>query len=134
MSNIFDEKNEVQPQSVNWGEVGDNIFGTKIAVRHKVPTKFGPNSLYSIKATGGEFTDVHGVKVVIKEGEVWDVWGRNDIFNAQLDRMQIGQKLGLKLISTAPSGKGNDFKNVKVYTTGEMDTEWLEAGGVVAGE
>ncbi len=134
MSNIFDDKNEVQPQSVNWKEVGDHIFGTKIAVRHNVDTKFGKNSLYSIKAEGGEFHDVHGTKVVINKGEVWDVWGRNDIFNAQLDRMQIGQKLGLKLIEVSPSSKGNDFKNVKVFTTGEMDQEWLEAGGVTAGE
>ena len=131
---IFDDKNEVQPQSVNWGAVGDNIFGTKIAVRHNVPTKFGKNSIYTIKAEGGEFTDVHGTKIVIKPGEAWDVWGRNEIFNAQLDRMQIGQKLGLKLVEVSPSSKGNDFKNVKPYTTGEMDQEWLEEGGVTAGE
>ena len=131
---IFDDKNEVQPQSVNWKEVGDNIFGTKIAVRHNVDTKFGKNSLYTIKAEGGHFTDVNGNKVEIKPGENWDVWGRNDIFNAQLDRMQIGQKLGLKLIEVTPSSKGNDFKNVKVFTTGEMDQEWLENGGMTAGE
>ena len=131
---IFDDKNEVQPQSINWGKVGDNIAGTKIAVRHKVPTKYGPNSLYSVKAEGGSFTDKNGATVTIKPGEVWDVWGRNDIFNAQMDRMQIGQKFGLKFTESRPSDSGNDLKMVKLYTIGEMDTEWLEAGGVVAGE
>jgi len=133
MSNIFDDKNEVQMQSVNWGAIGDHIFGTKVAVRHNVDTQYGKNSLYSIKAEGGEFTDKHGAKVTIKPGETWDVWGRNDIFNAQLDRMQIGQKLGIKFVPSMP-GADEKFKYIKPYTAGEMDQEWLESGGVIAGE
>lgn len=131
---IFDEKNLVKPQSINWGKVGDNVFGTKIAQRNGVNTKFGENSIYSVKVEGGFFHDENGVKTEMKAGESWDIWGRNDIFDAQMNRMQIGQKFGLKFIEEKPSTKGKPSKIIQVFTTGEMDTEWLESGGVTAGE
>lgn len=127
MTNIFDEKNEVQPQSINWGKVGDHIFGVKVGQRSGVATKFGENTVYEVKAEGGVFHTKEGEEVTLKAGDVWSVWGRNDIFDAQLDRLQIGAKFGLKFVESKPSKMGNDAKIIKVYTTGEMDTEWLES-------
>ncbi len=124
---IFDDKNEVQPQSINWGKVGDHIFGTKVGQRGGVSTKFGENTIYEVKAEGGVFHDKEGNEVALKTGDVWGVWGRNDIFDAQMNRMQVGQKFGLKFVESKPSSMGNDAKIIKVYTTGEMDTEWLES-------
>lgn len=124
---IFDDKNEVQPQSINWGKIGDYISGTKVGQRSGVSTKFGENTIYEVKAESGVFHTKEGEKVELKAGDVWGVWGRNDIFDAQMNRMQIGQKLGLKFTESKPSSMGNDAKIVKVYTTGEMDTEWLES-------
>ena len=124
---IFDEENEVQPQSINWGKVGDHISGTKVGQRGGVITKFGENSIYEVKAESGVFHTKEGEEVKIKAGEVWGVWGRNNIFDAQMNRMQIGQKFGLKFVESKPSSMGNDAKIIKVYTTGEMDTEWLES-------
>ena len=126
-SDIFSEQNEMQPQAINWGKVGDHVFGTKTAQRSGVKTKFGLNTIYAIKIEGGLFHDKQGVQVELKPGEVWEVWGRNDVFDAQMNRMQIGQKFGLKFTESKPSSMGNDAKIIKVYTTGEMDTEWLES-------
>ena len=122
---IFDEQNEVQPQTIDWGKVGDRVFGTKVGQRSGVKTKFGVNSIYDIKVEGGLFHTKDGKEVVLKPGEVWSLWGRNDIFDAQMNRMQIGQKFGLKFTESKPSSMGNDAKIIKVFTTGELDQEWL---------
>lgn len=124
---IFDEANEVKPQSINWGKVGDNVVGTKVGQRGNQKTKFGLNTIFEIKVERGFFHDDDGNKVELKAGEVWSVWGRNDIFDAQMKRMQIGQKFGLKFVESKPSSMGNDAKIIKVYTTGEMDNEYLES-------
>jgi len=127
MDNIFDEKNEVQPQSINWGKVGDFISGIKIGQRGGVKTKFGANSIYSIQATDGLFHTKDGQEVKINAGEVWDVWGRGDIFDGQMNRMQLGQKFGLKFVESRESSMGNDAKIIKVYTTGEIDQDYLDS-------
>lgn len=128
IKDIFDESNEVQPQSINWGKVGDNIFGTKVGQRGGVATKFGEkNTVYEVKAEGGVFHTKKGEEVTLKAGDVWSVWGRNDIFDAQMNRMQIGQKFGLKFVESKPSSMGNDAKIIKVYTDGSMDEAYLES-------
>ena len=124
---IFSDKNEVQPQAVNWGKIGDNVFGVKAGQRNGINTKFGENVLFEIFVEGGFFHDKQGNKVEMKPGEVWGVWGRNDIFDAQISRMQIGQKLGLKFVESKPSSMGNDAKIIKVFTTGEIDNAYLES-------
>lgn len=124
---IFSPKNEVKPQSINWGKVGDHVFGVKAAQRDNVNTRFGKNSIYSMKVNGGVFHQDDGSEVQLKPGDMWDVWGRNDIFDAQLSRMQIGQKFGLKLVEIRPSTKGHDAKIIKVFTTGEIDEAFLES-------
>lgn len=127
LPDIFNDKNEVQPQSINWGKIGDNVFGTKIGQRNDIDTKFGKNSIYAVKVEGGFFHNKQGEKVELKAGETWEVWGRNDIFDAQMNRMQIGQKFGLKFTESHPSTKGNEAKIIKIYTTGEIDKEFLES-------
>jgi hypothetical protein len=126
-TDIFDEQNEVKPQSINWGKVGDNVAGTKVGQRKGVKTKFGLNTCYEIKVSGGFFHDANGEKVELQAGDIWSLWGRNDIFNAQMDRMQIGQIFGLKFTESKPSTMGNDAKIIKVFTKGEIDTAWLES-------
>lgn len=126
-TDIFDEQNEVKPQSINWGKVGDNVAGTKVGQRKGIKTKFGINSCYEVKVSGGFFHSKEGEKVELKDGEVWTFWGRNQIFDGAIERMQIGQIFGLKLTDIVPSTKGNDAKIIKVFTTGAVDTAWLES-------
>jgi hypothetical protein len=124
---IFDSQNEMQPQSINWGQVGDNVVGTKVGQRSGVPTRFGKNTIYEVLVESGTFHTKDGVEVKLQSGDVWGIWGRGDIFDAQMNRMKIGQKFGLKFTESKESSKGNDAKIVKVYTTGAMNEEWLGA-------
>jgi len=126
VGDIFDEKNEVKPQSINWGKVGDFVEGTKIGQR-KSQTKFGENTVYEMIVDRGSFHATNGDKVDLNKGEVWSFWGRNEIFDAQVSRMQIGQRFGLKFVESKPSKMGNDAKIIKVFTAGAMNTEYLEA-------
>lgn len=126
MTDIFDEKNEMKPQSVDWQKVGDNIVGTLIDVRNNLKTAFGLNTLYEIRAKSGFFhVKDSNTKVEIKEGDIWGVWGRGDIFNGQMRRIKIGQKVGLKFTETQPSSMGNPAKIIKVFNDGTMDDDWL---------
>jgi hypothetical protein len=129
MTDVFDDNNEIQPQSINWGKVEDYVAGTKISQRSGIKTKFGENTLYEIKVERGVFHAKDGEEIVLKAGDVWGMWGRNSIFNGQMDRMKIGQKFGIKFVESKPSSMGNDAKIIKVYTTGEMDTVWMEENG-----
>lgn len=134
--NPYDDANEVKSPIIDWGEVGDNINGTFIGA-NKAETQYGPNILYEIKADGGEYHVITD-KVVAKEvteipaGEIWAVWGRGEMFDSQMKRIKFGQKLGIKFMESRPSTKGNPAKIVKIFTTGEMDTEWLEGQEVTA--
>ena len=140
MSNIFDEKNEILSTRVSWGKVGDSISGTLIDKR-MVPDQFKVGeevSVYDIKAEGGSFHQI--VKKVvspeattINPGEIWAVFGRGAL-EQQMRRIKLGQKIGLKFTEERETKKGNDQKIIKVYTSGEMDTEWLESQEVSAGE
>jgi hypothetical protein len=123
---IFDEQNEVKPQSINWGKIGDNVAGIKIGQRDS-KTKFGMNTVYEIKVEGGFFHDQNGEKVTLVAGDTWSVWGRNDIFDSAMNRLQIGQKFGLKFTESKPSTMGNDAKIIKIFTTGAMDQAYLDS-------
>jgi len=133
MTNIFDDKNEISSTRISWGKVGDHIFGTLIDKR-SVPDQYNPGEevpVFEIKAEGGSFHEI--VKKVVAEtptvinaGEVWAVFGRGAL-EKRMKRIKPGQKLGLKFVEEIQTKKGNDMKVVKVYTTNEMDQEWLES-------
>ena len=140
MSNIFDEQNEVKSARISWGKVGDHIFGTLIGKR-SVPDQYKPGEevpVYEFKAEGGSFHQidkkvVSDAATAINSGEVWAVFGRGAL-EQQMRRVKIGQKVGLKFTEERETKKGNDQKIIKVYTTGEMDQEWLESQEVGVGE
>lgn len=121
---IWDDSNEVKTTTVSWGKVGDNIQGTLVGAR-EVETTFGPRVLFEVKADTGVFHD-GDVKTEISQDEVWGVWGKDQILTSSLQRLKFGQKVGLKFVEEKKSKFGNPAKIVKVFTTGEMDKEWLE--------
>lgn len=140
MTNIFDDKNEIKSTRVSWGKVGDHIFGTLIGKR-AVPDQYNPGEevpVYEIKAEGGSFHEI--VKKVVAEAateigkdEIWAVFGRGPLAQ-QMNRIKIGQKIGMKFTEERETKKGNDQKIIKVFTTGEMDQEWIESQEVTAGD
>lgn len=140
MSDIFDDKNEIRSTRISWGKIGDQMFGTLIGKR-SVPDQYHPGEevpVYEFKAEGGSFHEivkkvVADTPTVIVKGDVWAVFGRGPLAQ-QMGRIKIGQKVGLKFVEERETKKGNDQKVIKVYTTGEMDTEWLESQEVTASD
>ena len=140
---IFDSKNEVKSNWIQWGKVNDSIAGTLLAKR-TVPNNL-PNAkektqtVYDIKTQGGEFhriledksTEKEATK--IPEGEVWSVGGKAGL-TAQLRNVKIGQIIGLKFVEQiASKTKGfNPTKVIKCYTAGEMDPEVMAGIGAEA--
>jgi len=133
MSDKNENWEEVESGTVDWGKVGDNISGTLIDVEHGVKTKFGPNSLYSIKADTGKYNGKGG-EITIEAGLTYNVWGRTKIFNSRMNSLKMGQKVKLEFTEEKPSDMGNPAKIIKVLTNKQMDIEWLESNSDLAGD
>jgi len=147
---IFDDSNfgaetEVSGNTVDWGKVSDFMVGTFVKARHNVDTQFGENSIYEFYCEKGSFHKVVNKVVsetptVINKGESWSVWGRNDMFNGQMNSFRPGQVVKLTFTEERPSQKGNPAKIVKIYAPKEndgsvvMNKEWLEAQSVTGGD
>ena len=147
---IFDESNfgadsEMSSQTVDWGKVGDTFTGTFVKARHNVETQFGENSIYDFFAEKGSFHKVTNKiaaekPTTINKGETWAVWGRNDLFNGQMNSLRPGQVVKLTFTEEQKSRKGNPAKIVKIYApknndgTPVMNKEWIEAQSVTAGD
>lgn len=153
MSDAFDDKNfgsesEMKAMTLDWGKIGDHIIGTFVSARHGVDTQFGKNSIYKILAERGQFHALEGkgrnAKPVenptkINGGDLWDVWGRGDIFNGQMNSLRPGQVVKLEYADDQETSMGV-AKIVKVYApkntdgTPRMNEKWLEEQNTVGGD
>ena len=139
----FSEETELTAQTVDWGKINDQITGTFIKARHGVETQFGQNSIYEILSEKGEFhkltKKVPAEKpTIIHKDEVWSVWGRNEIFNSQLNSLKPGQVV--KLIYTEDvDTKMGTMKMIKIRAprnndgTVVMNQTWLDQNVGLAG-
>ena len=136
---LYSDADEVQSNNVDWGKIGDFINGTLVD-RDNVTTTYGDKMLYTVRADGGSFHAVAKDKSIaktateIKAGDLWTVWGRNKIFDAQMKEIKDGQKFGLLFAETKSSQHGNDAKIIKVRTKGVMDTEYTSGDDVASGD
>ena len=147
---IFDDSNfgaesEMSASTVDWGKVGDFMVGTFMKARHNVETQYGENSIYDFYAEKGSFHKITNkipaaTPTTINKGETWAVWGRNDLFNGQMNSLRPGQVVKLTFTEEQKSRKGNPAKIVKIYApknndgTPVMNKEWIEAQSVTAGD
>ena len=147
---IFDDSNfgaetEVSGNTVDWGKVGDLMVGTFVKARHNVDTQFGENSIYEFSCEKGSFHKVVNkvaaeTPTVINKGESWSVWGRNDMFNGQMNSLKPGQIVRLAYIEERESQNGNPAKIIKIYAPKGndgfvvMNKEWLEAQSITGGD
>ena len=149
MENVFDDSNfgeesEMSSQEIDWGKPGDFILGTFVKARHNVGTQFGDNSIYEIFAERGSFHKLTGKgraaqpaanPTVISKGQVFNVWGRGDIFCGQMNSLRPGQVIKLTF-TEEHEGKNGTWKEVKIFApkTNEgkpqMNQEWLDIQGV----
>lgn len=147
---IFDDSNfgaetEVSGNTVDWGKVGDFMVGTFVKARHGVDTQYGENSIYEFYCEKGSFHKVTDKvaadePTVIHKGESWSVWGRNDLFNGQMNSLKPGQVVKLSFTEEQKSTKGNPAKIIKIFAPKNndgsvvMNQEWLEAQSVTGGD
>ena len=139
--NIFDEDNfgegsELSALTVDWGKEGDYILGTFVRARHGVETQFGTNSIYEIVAEKGSFHKLTKKvaaenPTTINKGDTWAVWGRNEIFNGQMNSLRPGQVVKLTFAESTATKMG-DAKIVKINAPKDnegkpvMNQTWLD--------
>lgn len=146
MSNLFDEENAVKTGSyIQWGKEGDYVAGTVTDVKEvesTLPGKEGQmQKVYDILVEEGQYHPINEDKsiadkpVVLEKDSMIKV-GEKSGMEQQLKYVKLGQKVGIKYAETKPNKKKgyNAFKLVKVYTTGEMNKDWLEAQGLNLGQ
>ena len=148
--NIWDDNNfgpesEVSSNTVDWGKIGDFIVGTFVKARHGVETQYGENYIYEFFTEKGSFHKVINKvpttsPTIINKGESWAVWGRNDMFNGQMNNLRPGQIAKLTFVEEMQGRMGNPAKIIKIYAPKNNDgsvvlnQEWLDAQGVTAGD
>lgn len=145
MSDIFDDKNQVKSAWVRWGKVGDWVKGTLVRVtevKSTLPGKEGQKvKVYELKTDDGLFHETDENKkpvdpaVKCEAGAFWMIGGRTGL-DAQMRRVKLGQKLGLKFTDEIPPKKKgfSPLKIIKVFTEGIMDEEWLSTYEPTAGD
>jgi len=145
MSDIFDDSKfgedaEIKPMTLDWGLVGDYILGTFVKARHNIETQFGVNSIYEILAEKGQYHVLKNKKPVdtpteVVKGQIYSIWGRNDIFNGMMNNMKPGQVIKLQFVETRDTKMG-ESKVIKVFAPKnnegkpQMNQEWLDSQGV----
>ena len=133
---LFNENNEVKSQFISWGAPGDYFVGTlmgKREVPNQLSTKGEMQTIYEFKMKEGSFHTLDDKKnpvepaVLINAGEIWSLGGKKSI-DAQMRNVKSTVVVGMKFIEeTPPKTKGyNPTKVVKVYTTGEVDAEYVK--------
>lgn len=130
MDDIFKPENEAKSQWVSWGKEGDWFKGTLTAVKKFKDSEGKDRVAYEFMAQDGEFHNLDKNKMPIEppvkvvKGDYWLV-GSRKTFEANMNRVQLGQICGFRFAETKPSTKKNysDLKIIKLYVAG-MDPEY----------
>lgn len=147
---IFDDSNfgaetEVSGNTVDWGKVGDFMAGTFVKARHGIETVHGENSIYEFFCERGSFHKIVNKIVAaepttINKGDNFSVWGRNDMFNGQMNSLKPGQVVKITYTEERPSKQGNPAKIIKIFAPKNndgsvvMNQAWLDAQSVTGGD
>lgn len=137
MADVFAGGQEVKPNQVSFGKIGDFIIGYYTG--HKeITTDRGVTKLYELKGILGEYhnvettSDENGNKQVkvdanatkVEAGDYFNVWGGKDAIDSLFAKSKLGQKVGVRFEEAIPSKKkGNSpFKVFKTVMWDEYDT------------
>jgi len=142
-NDIFRDENIAGGNWIQWGKVGDNVYGTLVHVGSmpsRLPGKEGQKiMIYEIKVDGGEFHQIQNHKVIepaveLMPGENWSVSSRGVGMDGRMRSVKLGQKFGLKFMEEIPSTNKalNAAKSIKVFIPKDdhgnpvMDEEFLK--------
>jgi hypothetical protein len=138
VKDIFDAENEVKSSFIQWGKPTNFIVGTlvdKREVENQLADKAGTmQTIYEILVERGEYNiikedkSIDATATALKADDIWSIGGKAAI-DSQMRNVKIGQKVAMKYMEEVPSKtKGyNPTKVIKIYTSGEMDTPWMES-------
>ncbi len=144
-ADLFDPSNEVKPQWMKWGKIGDRIRATLLGVRDmdsQLPGKEGTKvKVYECRVHDGQYHVLDENKQIVempnvfRPGEIVLIGGKPGIDNG-MRYVKPGQIFGMSYSGNKPS-KTNGFsptKTIKVFA-GEMDPEYMgeRAGDVAQG-
>lgn len=130
------DENEAQNNFVSWGDIGDRVYGTLVAVKEvasTLPDKKGEKQkVYEMKVEEGVYHNLDEKKRVIEpgvelsKGDIISIGGRSTI-DTRMARIKVGQIFGLKFTEELPAKtRGyNATKLIKVYTPKNAKGEYL---------
>ena len=136
ITNLFKDENAMKSNFITWGKPGDFVVGTLLSkrqVENNISGKSVMQTIYEFKVQEGLFHTLDERKnpvepaVIMSPGEVYNVGGKLAV-DAQMRNIRIGAILGMKFLEEKPSKtKGyNPTKVIKVYFTGQVDTDYLK--------
>lgn len=134
-NDIFSDENQVKSSFIAWGKVGDYFVGTLVGKRvvpNTLSEKNPTQTVYEFRMREGSYHTLDDKKnpvepaVIINKGDIINVGGKAAI-DAQMRNIKNATIVGMKFVEEiAPKTKGfNATKVIKVYTTGQVDEEYL---------
>jgi len=115
MVDIFSEGAEVGSTWAKFEKVGDGVQGTYIAKEFGKDSYGNDQTIYKLKGENGNI-----ILVGVRNNKVG--------FHNQMDAVNFGQIVGIKLTATIPNDKGNDTKIQSVFASPNIvDEAWLKA-------
>lgn len=129
---------ELKPNSVSFGKVGDWIKGTYVGVK-KVTANEKTTNLYEITGIAGQYTpiensfDENGQKVSkllapvkVNPGEYYSIWGGKSAIDDGFKKAKFGEIVGVMFKEASPSKKAghSPFKIMMVKSFG-MDPNYM---------
>jgi hypothetical protein len=113
-----DNFEEVSANSyVKFNKIGDHVVGylLRSEIRDNNLKPGEKQTVYTLRATGGNFHDKDGSVTEIQDGSEWNV--SKDSINLTMQKVLVGAKVKLQYTENIPSKKVGmqDFKNVRVF-------------------
>lgn len=117
---------------MKFNKLYDGVAGTITDIRLNVAGgKYAyETDNFDLLVDHGFHHDATGNKIVLEPGTPIIVsikYNEKTSISRKVRKLKIGQKVAFALIDFVDTGKGNPFKNIEVYSTGEMDEEWVKA-------
>jgi len=122
---------EVHSSFMKFEKIYDGVSGTVIDIQHEVPgNKFDFDSdQFELIATHGFYHNKDGSKVEFETGSRVIVPIKHNPKTSATKKartLKIGQVVTFVFTEKIDTGKGNEFKNIEVYSDGTFDEDWLK--------
>lgn len=133
---IFNPANKIESGRVQWGSIGDYVYGTLVGTKNITFSDGKTNKQFELLVIRGEYhpivEDADGNETAAKEpvvlaaGDYVRVSGKTGITD-EMNKIKIGQNVSLRYEKLGDKKPGKKrFKDVAVYQ-GAMNEEYLQS-------